>query len=74
MNENNINEEYNEEEVFTSDKLEVNRKNSDQYESLMRDASVNLDCYWDKNNMVIKFILLGLGIFIVIGVVIVLFL
>ena len=74
MNENEVKNEYNEENNFTNSDLEVNKKNSEQYESLMRDASVNLDFYWDKNNIVVKLILLGLGLFIIIGVVIVLFL
>ncbi len=74
MNENEEKEIFEEEAGFNSNDLEVNRKNSEQFESLMRDASVNLDFYWDKNNIVVKLILLGLGLFIIVGVIIVLFL
>lgn len=74
MNENEEKEIFEEEAGFNSNDLEVNRKNSEQFESLMRDASVNLDFYWDKNNIFVKFILLGLGLFIIVGVIMVLFL
>lgn len=74
MNENEEKEIFEEEAGFNSNDLEVNRKNSEQFESLMRDASVNLDFYWDKNNIVVKLILLGLGLFIIVGVIMVLFL
>ena len=73
MNENEEKEIFEEEAGFNSNNLEVNRKNSEQFESLMRDASVNLDFYWDKNNIVVKLILLGLGLFIIVGVIMVLF-
>lgn len=47
--------------------LDVNKKNREDYERLMKDSSTNLDGYWDKNNAFVKLLLLVLGIIIVVG-------
>lgn len=50
--------------------LEVNKKNSDEYDKLMQESATDLDkYYYDKNNPIVKIILLVLGIFIVVGTV-----
>ena len=47
--------------------LEVNKKNRESYEKLMKDSSTNLDAYYDKNNMFVKILLFGLFVVIAIG-------
>lgn len=49
--------------------LEINKKNRENYEKLMKDSSTNLDGYWDKNNLFVKLILLVLGVIIIGGVI-----
>lgn len=49
--------------------LEINKKNREDYEKLMKEPSTNLDGYWDKNNTFVKLLLLILGIIIVVGVI-----
>ncbi len=49
--------------------LEINKKNREDYEKLMKESSTNLDGYWDKNNTFVKLLLLILGIIIVVGVI-----
>ena len=51
------------------DELDVNRKNREDYEQLMKDSSTNLDGYWDKSNPFVRILLLVLGIIIICGVV-----
>lgn len=51
-----------------NDELEINRKNREDYENLMKESSTNLDGYWDKNNVFVKLLLLALGLAIVAGV------
>lgn len=53
----------------SQEELEINKKNREDYEKLMRDPSTNLDGYWDKNNTFVKLLLLILGIIIVVGVI-----
>lgn len=53
------------------DELEFNRRNREDYEQLMEESSTKLDGYWDKNNLFVKFLLLGLFIVIVVGCIIV---
>ena len=48
--------------------LEFNKRNREDYENLMQDSSTNLDGYWDKNNPVVRTLLLILGGIIVFGV------
>ncbi len=47
--------------------LDFNREKRENYEKLMKESSTNLDGYWDKNNLLVKFILILLGLVIVIG-------
>ena len=47
--------------------LEVNRKNREDYEQLMKESSTNLDGFWDSNNIFVKLILLVLLVIIVVG-------
>ena len=52
-----------------SNELEVNRKNREDYEKLMQESSTNLDGYWDRKNPFVKFLLIGLALIIVVGVI-----
>ena len=48
--------------------LEVNKKNSDDYNKLMNESSTNIDrYYWDRKNPIIKILLLILFFVIVLG-------
>ena len=47
--------------------LDVNKKNSETYESLMNDAGRKLDGYWDSNNYFVKILLVVLAIIILVG-------
>lgn len=47
--------------------LEVNRKNREDYEKLMKESSTQLDGYWDKNNVFVKILLIGLLVIIAVG-------
>ena len=48
--------------------LEVNKKNSDDYEKLMKDSSTDLDrYYWDRGNPAVRIVLLILLVVIVVG-------
>lgn len=48
--------------------VELNKKNAEEYNKLMADASSNKDLYYDKRNPIIKMILLVLFVIIVLGV------
>lgn len=47
--------------------LEVNKKNREDFEELMKESSTNKDMYWDKNNPAVKLVLLIIGTIIVVG-------
>ena len=47
--------------------LEFNKKNREDFEKLMEESSTNLDGYWDKNNLFVKLLLLGLLVIIGVG-------
>ena len=51
--------------------LEFNKKNREDYETLMKESSTDLDGFWDSNNIVVKLILLVLLVIIVVGSIIV---
>ena len=53
--------------VDVTTELDINRKNREGYEQLMKESSTNLDGYWDINNVFVKAVLIGLLIFIAIG-------
>ena len=48
-----------------NNELEVNKKNREDYEQLMKDSSTNLDGFWDSNNLFVKIFLLVLLVIIV---------
>ena len=48
---------------------EVNKKNREEYETLMEKSSTQLNDYYDKKNPFVILLLLGLGVIIVLGVV-----
>ena len=60
MNDENNNE---------TQELEINKKNRENYEQLMKDSSTQLNGYWDSNNPFVKILLLGLFILVVVGAV-----
>ena len=47
--------------------LEVNKKNREDYENLMKESSTKKDMYWDRNNPAVKLVLLFVGTIIFIG-------
>ncbi len=65
---NNNQNEMNNQMVNNNQELEINRKNRVEYEELMKDSETKLDMYYDKNNVFVKLLLLGLFVFIVLGV------
>ena len=67
MNPENENVEVTEE----VQELEINRRNRENYEQLMKDSSTQLDGYWDKDNLFVKLLLFGLFAIIVVGSIIV---
>ena len=54
--------------MLTSEEVEVNKKNREDYEKIVEESKTNLDSYYDKNNIFVKLLLLGLLVFIVLGV------
>ena len=52
----------------TQEELEFNKKNREDFESLMKDSSTNLDDYYDKKNPVVQIFLFVIGLFILIGI------
>lgn len=54
--------------------LEVNKKNSEYYKNLMTEAGSNKDSYYNKNNPIVKIVLIILFVIIVIGSIFILFL
>ncbi|MBR2828768.1 MAG: hypothetical protein IKE70_06010 [Bacilli bacterium] len=52
----------------TKEELEFNKKNREDYEKLMEESSTKLDGYWDKNDPIVKIILLILGVIIIGGI------
>ena len=63
------NRELNTEIQEVNEELDVSRKNREEYEDLMEKSKTNLDTYYDKNNVVVKLILLLLFVFIACGLV-----
>lgn len=54
-------------EVNEESELEFNREKREEYETLMKDSSSNLDGYWDKSNSFVKIFLLVLLVIIALG-------
>ena len=57
--------------VDVTTELDINRKNREGYEQLMKESATQLDGYWDINNPFVKIVLLGLLLVIVIGSIII---
>lgn len=57
--------------IDVTTELDINRKNREGYEQLMKESSTQLDGYWDINNPFVKAILIGLLVVIAIGSIIV---
>lgn len=53
--------------IDVTTELDINRKNREGYEQLMKESSTQLDGYWDINNPFVKAILIGLLVVIAIG-------
>ena len=71
--ENGANDYEDEEEqvIAVTTELDINRRNREGYDQLMRESSTKLDDYWDSNNPFVRALLLGLLIFIAIGAIII---
>lgn len=64
-----MNNSNNSENMFVTEEVDVNRKNREDYEKIIEESKTNLDSYYDKNNIFVKLLMLGLLVFIVIGVI-----
>ena len=51
--------------------IDINRKNREGYEQLMKESSTKVDDYWDSKNPFVQILLLGLLIFIAIGAIVI---
>ena len=47
--------------------IDINRKNREEYEGLMKDSQSKKDMYYDKNNIFVKLVLFLLLVFIILG-------
>lgn len=56
-------------DIEKQEEVDINKKNREDYEQLMKESSVNLDGYYDKKNPFVKILLLLLGIVIIGGVI-----
>lgn len=56
-------------DIEKQEEVDINKKNRENYEQLMKESSVNLDGYYDKKNPFVKILLLLLGVVIVGGVI-----
>ena len=64
-------EEEPESTIDVTTELDINRKNREGYEQLMKESSTQLDGYWDINNPFVKALLVGLLVVIAIGSIII---
>lgn len=64
-------EEEPENTIDVTTELDINRKNREGYEQLMKESSTQLDGYWDINNPFVKAVLIGLLVIIAIGSIII---
>lgn len=64
-------EEEPENTIDVTTELDINRKNREGYEQLMKESSTQLDGYWDINNPFVKVVLIGLLVIIAIGSIII---
>ncbi len=49
------------------EELDVNKKNREDFEELMKESSTKKDMYWDSNNPAVKIVLLVIGAIILVG-------
>ena len=56
-------------DIEKQEEVDINKKNRENYEQLMKESSVNLDGYYDKKNPFVRILLLLLGVVIVGGVI-----
>ena len=56
-------------DIEKQEEVDINKKNRENYEQLMKESSVNLDGYYDKKNPFVKILLLLLGVVIIGGVI-----
>lgn len=49
------------------DELDINKKNREDYENLMKESSSKKDMYWDSNNPFVKLVLGVIGLVIIVG-------
>ena len=49
------------------DELDINKKNREDYENLMKESSSKKDMYWDSNNPFVKLVLGLIGLVIIAG-------
>lgn len=56
-------------DIEKQEEVDINKKNREDYEQLMKESSVNLDGYYDKKNPFVKILLLLLGVVIIGGVI-----
>ena len=49
------------------EELDVNKKNREDFEELMKESSTKKDMYWDSNNPAVRIVLLIVGAIILVG-------
>ena len=64
-------EEENNNVSEVTDELDINRKNREGYEQLMKESSTKVDDYWDVKNPFVQIVLIGLLVFIAIGAIVI---
>ena len=64
-------EEENNNVSEVTDELDINRKNREGYEQLMKESSTKVDDYWDAKNPFVQIVLIGLLVFIAIGAIVI---
>ena len=50
-----------------NDELDINKKNKEDFEELMKESSTKKDMYWDSNNPAVRIVLLIVGAIILVG-------
>ena len=49
------------------EEVDINKKNREDFEELMKESSTKKDMYWDSNNPAVKIVLLVIGAIILVG-------
>ena len=50
------------------EEVDINKKNREDFEELMKESSTKKDAYWDSNNPAVKVVLLAIGTIIIVGI------